>query len=309
MILCVNANAAVDKTAIVSPFRLNAIHRPQQVLALPGGKGGNVARALRTLGDDPMMIGWVGGFAGQFIEDALHREGIATNVVRTSSESRTCLSILDPENGTLTEIYERGEPIAPESLTELVELFRSSVAGCAAVTLSGSLPAGVPTDFYARLIEIAHAAAVPVYLDASGEPLRLGLAAKPDFIKPNRHEFAVLMGDDFAAHDDLVAAAGEVARRYDTTVVLSLGADGAIGASGTDIWHAQPPPVTIVSAVGSGDSLVAGVVHRLVAGGSLADALRSGVAAGTANALRLGAGQFSREDYDRIFANVTVERL
>ncbi|MCC6805752.1 MAG: hypothetical protein IT319_22915 [Anaerolineae bacterium] len=102
MILCVNANAAVDKTAIVSPFRLNAIHRPQQVLALPGGKGGNVARALRTLGDDPMMIGWVGGFAGQFIEDALHREGIATNVVRTSSESRTCLSILDPETGTLT---------------------------------------------------------------------------------------------------------------------------------------------------------------------------------------------------------------
>ncbi|MCC6805753.1 MAG: bifunctional hydroxymethylpyrimidine kinase/phosphomethylpyrimidine kinase [Anaerolineae bacterium] len=194
-------------------------------------------------------------------------------------------------------------------MTELVELFRSSVAGCAAVTLSGSLPAGVPADFYARLIEIAHAAGVPAYLDASGEPLRLGLAAKPDFIKPNRHEFAVLMGEEFAAHDDLVAAAAEVARRYDTTVVLSLGADGAIGASGTDIWHAQPPSVTIVSAVGSGDSLVAGVVHRLVAGGSLDDALRSGVAAGTANALRLGAGQFSREDYDRIYTNVTVERL
>lgn len=309
MILCVNANAAVDKTAIVTGFQLNAIHRPQQVLALPGGKGNNVARALKTLGDDPLVIGWVGGLAGQMIEDALHREGIATTFVHTESESRTCLSILDPDTGTMTELYERGEPIAPDSLTELIELFRRSIAGCDAVTLSGSLPAGVPADFYAQLIEIARAARVPVYLDASGEALRLGLAAKPDLIKPNRSEFIGLVGDNFAAQADLVAGAAEVAARYDTTVVLSLGADGAVAASGAGIWHAQPPPLTIRSAVGSGDSLLAGVTLRLVAGGSLDDALRCGVAAGTANALRLGAGVFTRDDYDRIYANVTVERL
>jgi tagatose 6-phosphate kinase len=308
MILCMNANAAVDKTAVVSPFHLNEIHRPQQVLALPGGKGCNVARALRTLGDDPAMTGWVGGFAGQFIEAALQREGIATTFVHTDSESRTCLSILDPDAGTLTELYENGDPISADKLTELTELFRRSVVGCTAVTLSGSLPAGVPADFYARLIEIARAAGVPAYLDVGREALKRGLAAKPALIKPNRKEFADLVGD-LTSTEAYVAAASEIAARYDTTVVLSLGADGAIGAVGTNVWRVRPPQVKIVSAVGSGDCLLAGVTHCLTAGGSLEDALRCGVAAGTANALRLGAGLFTPEDYDRIYPDVSVERL
>lgn len=309
MILCVNANAAIDKTAIISPFRLNAIHRPQQVLALPGGKGCNVARALKTLGDDALMTGWVGGFAGQFIEAALKREGIETTFVRTEAESRTCLSILDPDNGTLTEVYEKGEPIPADKLTELTELFRRSLTGCSAVALSGSLPAGVPADLYAQLIEIAHEAGVPAYLDASGEALKRGLEAHPAFIKPNRKEFAELIGGDPTSIDELATAANEIAVRYETTVVLSLGADGVIGANRTNVLHARPPSVTIVSAVGSGDCLLAGVAHQLARGGSFADALRCGVAAGTANALRIGAGLFTRDDFDRINAKVTVEPL
>ncbi len=309
MILCVNANAAVDKTAVVSPFRLDEIHRPQRLLVLPGGKGCNVARALKTLGDDPVMTGWVGGFAGGFIEDALRREGIATQFVYTDAESRACLSILDPENGTLTEVYEQGEPISPDRLAELIELFRRSLPECAAVTLSGSLPAGVPADFYAQLIEIAHAAGIPAYLDASGEALRRGLEAQPALIKPNRREFSDLVGGSLVTHDDYVAAAVETAARYRTTVILSLGADGAVGAVGTKVLRARSPQVTVVSAVGSGDCLLAGIVHRLTAGDSLEDALRCGIAAGTANAMRLGAGIFSRYDYERLAPHVTVERL
>ncbi len=110
MILCVNLNAAIDKIAVVGSFRLNAIHRPQRVLAVPGGKGANVARGLKCLGAAAVVAGWVGGFSGQFIEAGLRHEGIETALVHLDGESRTCLSILDPERNTLTEIYEQGEP-------------------------------------------------------------------------------------------------------------------------------------------------------------------------------------------------------
>src|SRR5512133_1961719 len=99
MILCVNPNAAVDRTAVIEDFRLDAIHRPSFELALPGGKGCNVARAARTLGEQPVVTGWVGGYAGQFIQAGLQAEGILTAFVQTAVESRDCLSILDPQSG------------------------------------------------------------------------------------------------------------------------------------------------------------------------------------------------------------------
>lgn len=307
MILCVTANAAVDKTVIVSPFQLDRIHRPQRVLALAGGKGCNVARALKTLGENALVTGWIGGFAGQFIEYGLQNVGIETAFVHTEAESRTCLSILDPEAGTTTEIYERGEPVPGEKLNELIERFGQLVTRCRAVALSGSLPTGVPSDFYARLIRIAHSAKLPVYLDASGEALRQGIEAQPDVIKPNKQEFADFTGGRLDSFEDYTAAALEVAARYRTTVVLSLGADGALAAAGSQVFIARPPRVTITSAVGSGDSLLAGLLYAAASGADLREQVRCGVAAGTANALNLGAGVFAREDFERIYAGVKLD--
>lgn len=306
MILCVSPNAAIDKTAIVSPFRLNQIHRPQQVLALPGGKGCNVARALKRLGESPVVTGWVGGFAGQFIEAGLRHEGIETAFVQTDFESRTCLSILDPENNTLTELYENGAPIPADRLDALIEQVRALAGQCEVITLSGSLPAGVPTDFYAQLIEIAHGAGKRVFLDASGEALKRGLDAKPFLIKPNRKEFSDLIGRELPDVAAYAQAASEVAAHSGTTVVLSLGADGAIAANAQDVCHIKPPTLKVTSPVGSGDSLLAGVTYGLLRGYSLVDALRYGVAAGTANALNIGAGIFSAADFERVYEGVTV---
>ncbi len=275
------------------------------MLALPGGKGCNVARALKTLGETPVVTGWVGGFAGQFIETGLNREGIETAFVHTESKSRTCLSILDPDNHTLTELYENGAPIPADKLAELIDLFRAIVADYDAVALSGSLPAGVPADFYARLIEIAHSADVPVYLDSSGAALAQGVAARPALIKPNEHEFEGLTGTPFDPAN-AAQAAQAAASRYGTTIVLSLGAEGALLATATRVIHAQPAPRTIQSAVGSGDSLLAGIIYGVTQGLAIDEALRCGVAAGTANALRLGAGIFTREDFEDVLREVAV---
>jgi tagatose 6-phosphate kinase len=305
-ILCVNANAAIDKTLIIKNYRLDAIHRPERVVSLPGGKGCNVARALKCLGGTPVVTGWVGGFAGQWIEMGLRREGIETRFVQTPFESRECISVLDPENHTLTEIYERGDAVPDAQVEEFRELVHAMIHAFAALTLSGSLPPGVPRDFYADLIGMAHAARVPVLLDSSGEFLRYGIVRKPTLVKPNRAEVQELLGRELNTRAEFADAARELAARYDTRAVISLGAEGAVAAEAKNVWHARAPQLDVQSAVGSGDAMLGGMAYALTLQLPFAEMVRYGVAAGAANALTLGAGVFARADFETALRAVEV---
>ncbi len=310
MILCINANAAIDKTVIIDRFHLNEIHRPQSVISLPGGKGANVAKALKRLGETPLISGWLGGFNGRFIEAGLQADGIDTAFVYVDFESRTCLSILDPEEGTLTEIYERGDPIPAGKVEELESTFRRLVGTCSAVTLSGSLPPGVPANFYARLTSIANEAHLPVFLDSSGDALKQGIeGGKLYLIKPNIKEFADLAGrkaEELTDPGDLARLAVEVSNRYKTIVALSMGPSGVLVASGSETYRVVPPRIPIKSAVGSGDCLLAGITYGVTHGFSLREAARYGAAAGTANALSVGAGMFSTDDFMHVLAQTEI---
>ena len=309
MILCVNLNAAIDRTVVVNSFRLGEIHRPEQVIPTPGGKGCNVARGLKSLSESPVVTGWVGGFAGQFIEGGLQREGIGTSFVHTDFESRICTSILDSRTNILTEIYEKGDAVPADKVVEFKKHFHSIIADFAAVTFSGSLPPGVPKDFYGQVLEISRAANVPSFLDSSGEPFKLGLElGKPNLIKPNEKEFAELAGYEIKTLTEFKKAAVEISTRYQTIVVVSMGAEGAIAANQSQVFRVCPPQVTIKSAVGSGDCVLAGMVYGLTHSLSLEESLKFGVAAGTANALTVGAGVFSTQDFERMLADVTVVR-
>lgn len=306
MILCLNLNAAIDKTVVVSSFEVNKIHRPKSIVALAGGKGCNVARALKTLGDVPVVSGWVGGFAGQFIEKELQREEIQTDFIHTDSESRTCTSILDPEKQTLTEIYELGEPIPSMKVEELLAHIRAIIGNYRAVTLSGSLPPGVSADFYARVIEIARKKNVMTFLDSSGEALRKGAEAAPFFIKPNETEARSLLGIEAKRPIDFAQAAVEISRTYKANVLLSMGASGAIASKGQEVFIIKNPNVDAKSAVGSGDCMLAGLTYGFMQGLSFQQAIVCGVAAGTANTLMIGAGQFNIEDYERLSGQVQI---
>ncbi len=309
MILCVNLNAAIDKTIVVDSLRVGEIQRPHAVKSLPGGKGCNVARALRHFDVAAVVTGWVGGAAGQFIEAGLQAEGIASDFVHTGLESRTCTSILDKSTEKLTEIYEKGDPIPADKVVEMLDHFRRIVGDYEMVTLSGSLPPGVPVNFYARLIGLAHEAGVPVLLDSSGPALRNGVAAQPTLIKPNEAEAAVLSARPLSTLPELAAAAGEIARRHGTIVALSLGGRGAILARGQRAYHIQGPPVEAISAVGSGDCMLAGLAYGLARGLSLPECGRIGVAAGTANTLVIGAGHFTRAGFDDVYASTQANQL
>lgn len=297
MILCVNLNAAIDKTIVVESFQLGTIHRPESVKSLAGGKGCNVARALQTFGEKPVVTGWVGGTAGQFIENELEKEGIATDFVYTDFESRTCTSILDRSNQVITEIYEKGEPVPPEKVTELLVRFREMLGEVTAVTLSGSIPSGVPLDIYAQLINIAHEANVPAFLDSSKEALLQGVGARPFLIKPNESEVSILVERELTTLSEFAEAAVDISTRYGTIVILSLGKDGALAAQNGKVVQIRNPQVAAKSAVGSGDSMLAGLVHGFAQGFDLQEAVRYGVATGTANTLTIGAGQFLKQDF------------
>jgi len=306
MILCLNLNAAIDKTIVVSSFELNKIHRPKSVIALAGGKGCNVGRALKTLGEVPVISGWVGGFAGQFIESELRREGIRTDFVHTEFESRTCTSILDSDKQTLTEIYEVGEPVSAEKVNQLRDHIQAIIGNYEALTLSGSLPAGVHFDFYAELIKIARDAGVMTFFDSSGNALRKGVEAGPFLVKPNEAEVKSLVGVGPNDTLDFAQAAGEVSIRYGTKVLLSLGANGAIAANGKEVFIVKNPSVDAKSAVGSGDCMLAGLTYGFLHGLSFEEAVIYGVAAGTANTLTIGAGQFKMEDFDKLRTQVHI---
>ena len=308
MILCLNLNAAIDKTVVVSSFEINKIHRPESVIALAGGKGCNVARALKTLGETPVVSGWVGGYSGQFIENELHRESIQTDFIHTDFESRTCTSILDREKQTMTEIYEAGEIVPLEKISELRDHLLKIIGKYKALTLSGSLPLGVPSDFYADLIEIARKRNVLTFLDASGDALRKGLEAGPFFIKPNETEAKSLLGITSSEPLDFAQAVAGISTRYKTNVLLSLGAEGAIASKADETFIVKNPRVDAKSAVGSGDCMLAGLVHGFLRGFSFEESIICGVAAGTANTLTIGAGQFKIEDFERLRSQVYISR-
>lgn len=309
MILCVNPNAAIDKTVVVHGFRLNAIQRPEWVRSSPGGKGCNVARALKRLGGEPVVTGWVGGHAGAFIEEGLKAEGIGTAFVHVPFESRTCLSIVDPHGPSLTELYERGEPVSEADVATLVEAYSQNIGSYEAVTLSGSLPPGAPPDLYATLIRAARAAGVRVLLDSSGVGLAQGLPARPDVVKPNVHEFEELTGATLRTPLEVADAALEWSARMGLRMIVSMGAEGAVAVEDGRAWLVTPPAIELVSAVGSGDSLVAGSILGLTRGDALPMAVARGVAAGAANALSLGAAVFTLETYNDLHGRTTVRPL
>lgn len=307
MILCVNPNAAIDKTLVVDSFQLNAIHRPTFELSLPGGKGCNVARVAKALGQQPVVTGWVGGHHGLFIEEGLHAEGIQTAFIHTLVESRDCISILDSSTGTMTEIYEKGRPVSPAELGEFYENFQAWLPRVKMVTFSGSLPPGVPTNFYARLIGMAQAADVRTILDSSGEALRQGLEeGHPSVLKCNRAELGGVIGQPLDSLDDVRRIIRELSARLDIRVVITLGGAGAVAAEGGRLWLVQAPSIEAISAVGSGDAFLAGLACGLLAGKPFDQALCLAVAAGSANAMQIGAGRLRVGDIDMLLEQVRV---
>jgi 1-phosphofructokinase family hexose kinase len=312
MIVTVTLNAAIDRTLTVPNFQRGQRHRASAGVTLAGGKGINVARALKTLGVPVVATGLVGGQTGTRIVEQLTDEAILNDFVHIEGESRTSTAVVDPTGGTYTEINEWGPSVRPEELELLLEKLRYLTQGAELVVFAGSLPRDVGDDFYAEATRDLARRHIPAALDTEGEPLRLAVEAEPFLVSPNQREAEALVGQEFHDDEDFRVALETIAEMGARNVLITteLGCVALLREERAPRrFRAVAPRVEAVSAVGSGDVLLAGYLGARHAGRPHEESLRAAVAAGAASTLEVGAGRFEPRQATRLQAGVELSEL
>jgi 1-phosphofructokinase family hexose kinase len=312
MILTVTVNAAVDKTLAVANFQMGQRHRAAQAVVQAGGKGINVARALKRLGEPVIATGLAGGRNGTHIVEHLTSEGILNDFVRIRGESRTSTAVIDPTNGLQTEINEYGPEVGPDEIEMLVEKIRYLGRAVTTIVLAGSLPRKMPTGFYADVVRDMNRRGVRTVIDAEGEPLRRAVAADPALVSPNQREAEALVGHEFQTDEDYQQALDEIASIGARNVLITLRSGCyALLRNGrsAERFRAWIQPVESVSTVGSGDALLAGFLAGLEAERDAEECLRLALACGVANTQSVGAGLFDGGEIPRYASLVEVQRI
>ena len=312
MIVTVTVNAALDRTLTVPGFQIGHRHRSSNVLALAGGKGLNVARALKLLDVPVVATGLAGGRTGMRIVEELTAEAILNDFVRIAGDSRTSTAVVDPTSGTYTEINEWGPEVTVAELETLTEKLQYLSRGADFVVLAGSLPRKVPTTFYADAIRDLARRDVRVVLDSEGEALRVGAQAAPFLVSPNQAEAEQLVGQELEDDDDFLMALEAIAEMGPRNVVITL-ENGCFAllrfGRRTRRLRAFAPFVEPVSVVGSGDVLLAQFLAAVVDEVPLETAVRMAVAAGVAAVRAVGAGRFDPQLAAEYASDVDVAEL
>jgi 1-phosphofructokinase family hexose kinase len=312
VIVTVTLNAAIDRTLTVPNFQLGHRHRASQGLTLAGGKGINVARALKRLDVPVVATGLAGGRTGTRIVEELTSEAILNDFVRIADESRTSSAVVDPTAGTYTEINEWGPHVEPDELVMLLEKISYLARGADMVVFAGTLPRGVEDSFYAEAIRDLNRRNVPAVLDSEGPPLRLGVEAEAFLVTPNQREAEGLVGQEFGDDEDYTMALDRIADMGARNVLITSDTR-SFGLFRADrkrtSFRADAPNVEPVSAVGSGDVLLAAFLAARLAEKPLEEALRAAVAAGAASTLEVGAGRFEPRQASKLQSSVDVREL
>lgn len=308
-IVTVTPNPSIDRTVtLAAPLTRGAVHRVTSATSEPGGKGVNVARALTLAGVDAVAV--LPAVDTDPFVAALHDAAVPARCVPVGGAVRTNLTITE-NDGTTTKLNEPGAHLDAAALTALTDTVVDAARQASWVVLSGSLPPGMPETWYAEIVATLAGLDCRVAVDTSERPLA-ALAgafgdAAPDLIKPNAEELASLVGasaeelEQSAAQGDPGPVAAAARRLVDAgvrTVLVTLGAAGAVLVDRTGSWMATPPPITPRSTVGAGDSSLAGYLRADVAGADAADRLRMAVAYGSAAAALPGSALPSPEHLD-----------
>jgi 1-phosphofructokinase family hexose kinase len=316
MIITVTLNTAIDKTLSVPNFRLGRRHRTVEQTTMPGGKGVNVARVLKTLGAPVIATGLTGGPTGTRIVDQLTQLSVLSDFVRIREESRTNTAVIDPTTGEQTEINERGPKVSEQESELFVDKLLYLAKGASMCVFAGSLPRDVDIDVYARLIRELRRLGVATVIDTDGDPLRRAVRAEPDVISPNVLEAEELVGHEFNDDEDRIIAVREMvglgAREAIMTMpdgcFAQMAPDGPNG--GPSLYRVRVPAGAVEprATVGSGDAFLAGYVSARYARKPTAECLAFGVACGAESTQHLGAGLVNPDRVQRLLGEIQVER-
>ncbi len=311
MIIAFIGHPALDKTAVIPGYAIGRTFRVNDVLRLAGGKGFNFARALHNLGGEPLVIGPLAGHTGRLVQALAEAEGIATDPAWIDGETRTCMTVVDPATGAITEVYENGPPLpGPDDWRRVVERVRQAAPRASALAVSGGFLPGAPSSALREVVSIAAEAGMPAWLDTYGQQLANAIDLRPALVKINQHEAGDLVGRDVNDADGAVEAARDLRRRGARAAVITLGKLGAAGVdeSGAAFAWAAPQAGGLFP-IGSGDSLFGGIAWALERGQPLKEAVKLGVAVGAANTLQAGTAIFTREQVERMLGETLPETL
>ena len=309
MILTVTLNTSIDKLYLMESIRPETVMRVKEVHNTAGGKGLNVSRVAAKLREPVIATGFVGGFNGQYLESLISSPLIRCAFTHVEGETRSCINCWDLSNGRSTEYLEPGRPVTQEDISRFLSDFSARLPEADVVAISGSVPRGVPEDFYCELIRRSRAAGIPVLVDTSGSRLVAAVKEKPHFIKPNEDEIAQLTGHCVSGREDAAKAITGLHQDGIPYVVLSLGEEGALLACGRDVFHGRPPKITPRNTVGCGDSMVAGFAVGFARRLPIEETFRMALAVSAANALSLFTGDFDPADYDRLYPEIQIKKL
>jgi 1-phosphofructokinase family hexose kinase len=312
MIVTVTLNAALDRTVAVPSFRLGHRHRAVESRTVAGGKGINVARALKLLGRPVVATGFAGGPTGNRLLEQLREEAVLTDFTRIAAETRINLAVIDPTSGEQTEINERGPAVSPEEVERFVARLGYLADGAKLCVLAGSLPPGARDDLYARLVKDLGERGVPVVLDVEGDAMRAGLRAGASVVTPNEREAEELVGQEFADRGDLVQGLTELVRLGAVEAAITR-PDGCVAVVGEGaerrFLEVRTESLEPVSTVGSGDAFLAGYVAARYDGRPAGECLAYGVACGAESTQHFGAGMVDRNQVERLLGEVHVQDL
>ncbi len=308
MILTITPNPTIDRVYFVGEFEMGKIHRPEKVVCSAGGKGLNVARVSHILNEEVLAMGFAGGFNGEYIKAEIEKLGIKTAFTPISGETRICVNISD-SRGKSGELLEKGPQITQAEEDAFFSEFTKRLSDYDTICISGSLPPGLDESFYAKVIRLCKENQKKVIADASEKVLGKIIDEKPFMIKPNRYELSVLMGKEISSQDDVKEALVFMKKKGIELPLITLGKDGAMAYIGEKFYKFNSPCVTVKNAVGSGDSSVAGIAVGLSRGMNIENAIRLGMASGTANTQFEETGFVSCELVERYYKEITVETI
>lgn len=310
-ILTLTLNPSVDISYPLNHLELDTVNRVSTTRKTAGGKGLNVARVIAQLGQKVAGSGFLGGDLGNFIAKKLSGDNIENWFMQISGETRNCIAILH-DDGKQTEILESGPEITATEADDFLDHLEKYLDQIDLMTISGSLPKDLPTDFYSQLIELADRHGVQTLLDSSGEPLLKSLTSlhRPYLIKPNQDEIAQIAGQKIDDLDQLKKILLENPLLSSIPwVVVSLGKDGAMAKAGMDLFYAKIPKINAVNPVGSGDSTVAGLAYALNRKADVEDVLKTAMTTGILNTLNAKTGCIDASLFENYYSQIVIEKI
>jgi len=308
MIATVTLNPSIDRRYNIAELKLNSVQRTGDYQATAGGKGINVTKVIHLLEEEVTAFGFLGGHSGNFMKEKISELKIKGSFTEIEGTTRSCLNIIDAEQNSI-EVLENGPEISEAEKEKFLEEYKANLKNVEIITMSGSLPAGIESGFYQKLIEIAKAEAKTVILDSSGRSFVAGLKAGPDIIKPNQSEVEAIVDFPLRTEKDFLKAGSILQQKGAEAIALSRGKAGMFYLDQNKAYKVEVPKIEVLNATGSGDSVVAGLAVAVRRKMSLEEMLKFANACGMANAVEKTTGLVRQKNLEKYMKKIKVREV